>query len=247
MVKYPPTMVQQNPAQIFKAQTRGYAENEKHRLQATFSFNEFNAGSKNAFGSLTALNDETLAPKKGIERQIAPGTLVMILPLVGAAECDFSDSQPQIVVPGEAFTFHSHEGSVIRVSNPYEESIINFIYITFSNPGPSDILLPKGFLIAQTNLAEKNVFHKLFEVIQSGFSVQLALFTGRAEKDYFMSNKANGVFAFVISGAFEIKGRLLEERDGLALWDTKDVDIEALSENAILLLIEVPLNGFTAD
>lgn len=239
-------MIKQNPAQIFKAHTRDRIENETHRLQATFNFNEFSAGTKNTFGALTALNDETLAPKKAIERKLPPETLVMVLPLVGAVQCTFTAKEPTIVVPGEAFSFSTKQGATINIENPYDESLVNFIFITFSNIYPPDVLLPDDFLIARTNLSEKNVFHKLLEVIHSGFSTQLALFSGRAENNYHITNKSNAVFAFVISGAFEIQGRLLEERDGLGLWGIEEVEIEALSENAILLLIEIPLNGFTA-
>ena len=240
-------MIHPNPAQLFKAHTRGHAENETHRLHATFNFSEFNAESKNPFGLLTALNDETLAAQQSIERKLSGGTLVMLLPLVGATECHLSGNDPQIVVPGEAFTYYRHEEGSIAIKNPYEESAINFLYLTFSNAFLSDILFPQGFFISGSNLTKKNVFHKLFEVIQNGFSAQIAIFNTRSENTYHISNKSNGVFAFVVSGTFEIKGKLLEERDGLALWDSAEIDMQALSENAIMLLIEVPLNGYTAN
>jgi hypothetical protein len=240
-------MIQQNPAQIFKAHTRGLAENETHRLHATFNFNEFNDASRHPFGSLTVLNDETLAANKTVERTLFPGTAVMVLPLVGAAECHFSGDMPQIVVPGEAFTYYKHEASTITIRNPYDESLINFLYITFSTNIQAEVLLPKDYLIAQADLTLRNTFHKLFESFQNGLSIHLGIFNSREEVTYNPCNTtANGVFAFVISGAFEVQGRLIEERDGLALWDTPEIDMEALSENAILLLIEAPLSGFNA-
>ncbi len=45
-------------------------------------------------------------------------------------------------------------------------------------------------------------------------------------------------FAFVLAGAFETEGRLLHERDGLAIWDTDKIEMEALSNDAMILLIE---------
>ena len=47
---------------------------------------------------------------------------------------------------------------------------------------------------------------------------------------------------FVIEGAFEVQGTLLHARDGLALWGTDKLEKEALSNDAIILLIELPLN-----
>jgi hypothetical protein len=96
-------MIKQNPAQIFKAHTRDRIENETHRLQATFNFNEFSAGTKNTFGALTALNDETLAPKKAIERKLPPETLVMVLPLVGAVQCTFYSQRAHNSSSGRSF------------------------------------------------------------------------------------------------------------------------------------------------
>jgi len=43
-----------------------------------------------------------------------------------------------------------------------------------------------------------------------------------------------------IEGAFEIQGTLLHARDGLALCGTDEVEVEALSNDAIVLLIELP-------
>ena len=50
----------------------------------------------------------------------------------------------------------------------------------------------------------------------------------------------NGFFAFVIEGAFELEGRLLHARDGLALWNLEKIEWEALSGGAILLVLQVP-------
>lgn len=243
---HPPTMISQSPAQIFKAQKRELSENQNHRLHATFNFNEFNDAARNPFGTLTVLNDETLAAQQTVERDLKAGTVVMVIPLVGAAECHFRGDFPQVVVPGEAFTYHNPSGDTLGIKNPYDNSLINFLYITFSDTVLSDLFSGKDFMIAQTDLSVRNTFHKLFEAFHNGLSAQIGIFNGREEVLYNPSNSANGIFIFVISGAFKVQGRLLEERDGLALWNTGEIDTEALSESAILLLIEAPLNGFTA-
>lgn len=241
-----PTMIHQSPAQIFKAQKRGLSEKQNHRLHATFNFNEFNDPSRAAFGTLTVLNDETLAAQQIVERSLDTGTVIMILPLVGAAECHFKGDTPQIIVPGEAFTYHNPVSGTISVKNPYDDSLINFLYITFTHAAVSELFSPKDFMIAQTDLSVRNTFHKLFEAFHNGMSAQIGIFNAREEVLYNPANDDNGIFVFVISGAFEVQGRLLEERDGLALWNSGEIDLEALSENAILLLIEAPLDGFTA-
>ena len=56
-----------------------------------------------------------------------------------------------------------------------------------------------------------------------------------------IKNKKNGIYAFVIEGVFEVQDRLLHTKDGLAMWDAEEIDFEALSNGAILLLLEIPL------
>ena len=73
------------------------------------------------------------------------------------------------------------------------------------------------------------------------FSISIGKFDGRGETTYRVKNKDAGLFVFVLEGAFEVQGTLLHARDGLALWETDEVEMEALSNDAIILLVELPL------
>ncbi|MGZ8556779.1 MAG: pirin family protein [Chitinophagaceae bacterium] len=73
------------------------------------------------------------------------------------------------------------------------------------------------------------------------FSISLGKFKGRGETTYQIKNTKSGLYVFVIEGAFEVQGTLLHARDGLALWETEEVEMEALSNDAIILLLELPL------
>jgi redox-sensitive bicupin YhaK (pirin superfamily) len=64
-----------------------------------------------------------------------------------------------------------------------------------------------------------------------GFQTEYAL--KRPEK--------NGVYAFVLEGSVTINGQTLGRRDGLGLWDTAKLSIQA-DEKAELLLMEVPMS-----
>lgn len=57
---------------------------------------------------------------------------------------------------------------------------------------------------------------------------------------YALSHPGHSLFVFVVQGAFEVQYRLLEGGDGLALWALSQTEIEALSDEAILLLLELP-------
>ena len=69
---------------------------------------------------------------------------------------------------------------------------------------------------------------------------------GKFDKDfalqYQLKDKANGVYAFVLKGDFTINNQMLNNRDGLGVWDVASLNIVANSVNAELLLMEVPMN-----
>ena len=66
---------------------------------------------------------------------------------------------------------------------------------------------------------------------------------GREEVAYKLQDQQRGVFGFVLQGAFEVQYKLMETRDGLALWNAKEIEIEALSNEALIMLIEMDLKN----
>lgn len=72
--------------------------------------------------------------------------------------------------------------------------------------------------------------------------LSIGKFSGRSETVYHRKHPGNALFVFVIDGVFEVDGRLLHARDGLALWDTDEAEIEALSNDALLLVVENAFN-----
>ncbi|MBC6988212.1 hypothetical protein H9I52_00875 [Hymenobacter sp. BT491] len=54
-----------------------------------------------------------------------------------------------------------------------------------------------------------------------------------------MKSSRSRFFAFVVTGAFEVEGRLLHKRDGLALWYVQEVELKALSNDALVLVLEL--------
>ena len=69
----------------------------------------------------------------------------------------------------------------------------------------------------------------------------LANFDADKTADYTLKNSANGVYVFVIGGDATINGVELNERDGLGITETDQLNIVANTHTEILL-IEVPMN-----
>lgn len=150
------------------------------------------------------------------DETLAPGASVthngsaVIIPLVGEV---FTD---QRIGPGQV-----QVTNYPTISNQYKEELINYLLIS---------LKEKADTIVDFHLTN----NQLQEIIAG---VSIGKFDGRADGIY--RPKGTAVFAFAIEGAFEVQNRLLHPRDGLALWDLTEVEFEALSNEALLLLIDV--------
>lgn len=89
-------------------------------------------------------------------------------------------------------------------------------------------------------VGNKNKLVNIVNASERFLKVSIGQFTGREEALYTLNDFNNSLFVFIIEGAFEVQGRLLQPRDGLALWDVEEpVDLEALSNEAIIVLIEM--------
>ncbi len=70
----------------------------------------------------------------------------------------------------------------------------------------------------------------------------LGTFDENFSTEYKVKRKGNGVYAFVIKGDVTIDGQVLNERDGLGIWDTDTLKITANSDGAEILLMDIPMN-----
>jgi redox-sensitive bicupin YhaK (pirin superfamily) len=59
--------------------------------------------------------------------------------------------------------------------------------------------------------------------------------------NYTNKKPGNGVYVFVLKGQFRVNGIDLDQRDGLGLSAIEQFDVLALTDNAEVLLMEVPM------
>lgn len=232
-------MIRTSAAKIFPAAERGHTETASFRSYHTFNFGQYRHEHKQPFGPLHALNDETLAGLKTARFSTEEATLVLLLPLVGGIVATVGTTESQFIHAGQAYSFFLQRGSAFAVRNPFDTGLVNYLQLRIKcsseDEGPTGIF---SFDIDKN----KNRFVPVFPAEKAGaFCVQVSIakFDGREEAAHSLSSNQNGVVVFVVQGAFEVENRLLEGRDGLALWNTACVEMEALSNNAILLLIEM--------
>ena len=233
-------MVSQTPAKIFLADERGLAESDRFRRYSTFNFGEWAQAYKGTFGRLFGLNEETLAGNHALNFMVAEASHVLIIPITGAVTLRCGEAEITVGVE-ETAVFTVPAGSGLHIQNPFADDLVSFLHCWML----ADASVPAA--AAQLNAfslaTQPNQLVALTPVLgEAGslpFAARLGRFAGRAEAVYRVSQPESGLFVFVLAGAFEVEGRLLHEKDGLALWHTSEFELEALSNDALVLVLEL--------
>jgi redox-sensitive bicupin YhaK (pirin superfamily) len=236
----------QVPGKIYLADQRGVVESPQFRRQSTFNFGDFRNEHKEPFGRLYGLNEETLAGGHEIELPVAQDTYVVVLPITGTVAYCTGSGAHGLVEVGAVLTISAPAGTRLRLRNPYEEEIISCLHLWVRASAP---LTPPatGLNLVFQELRE-NELRELVSVRRQNqpltqpnlpFILSIGRFMGRQEAVYKLAHADNQLLAFVLAGAFELESRLLHAKDALGLWNVAGIELEALSNHAVLLLLEL--------
>ncbi|GLU43972.1 hypothetical protein [Allomuricauda sp. NBRC 101325] len=215
-------MVQQ-PAKIFLADKRyRYESNEYRCLSTPIERVEIQE-------NVSRISDETLAPGKSKLFTIEKNTSVILMPLVGEVLYGTLDKKQTVkVAPEELQVVSLKKGTTFKIQNPSKKYSVNYIQIWLK-----DALEDKKVSYSDYG---QNALNTIFE--SQNLKLHFGVLDGRVEAELVPAQTKNTLVAFVINGAFELQNRLLETRDSLMLWNLEHLELEALSENAIVLLLE---------
>jgi redox-sensitive bicupin YhaK (pirin superfamily) len=231
-------MVQQNKGKIFLADERGHNEMDWFRSFNTFNFGQYQLEHKTPFGPLYVLNDDTLAGGKHISMTMEADSLLLLIPVVGAVTYKDNLNNSTHIEAGECQIYTIPAGTTFQIGNPYGDELVNFLQIWFYNTPASADNGPQVIPFDIVNYRNQLV---PIPAHNTPYKLSIGKYAGREESIYKISDAGNGLFVFVIEGAFEVQYRLLHPRDGLALWEAEEIEFEALSNDAIILVMEVPL------
>ncbi|MEO6731671.1 MAG: hypothetical protein ABIN01_10680 [Ferruginibacter sp.] len=228
-------------ASIFPAEQRQVIETDGLKVYNSFMAGSYNQPNSMPFGSLTVLNEIILQGGKGIAILPEENTLFIILVMDGSL--GYQDSAGDIILleKGMVTSFFIKDNKAVLLHNPGSAGLSAFLQIGI-NAG-------MDFYASETALPSPVCYNNaggLFELFGSAiiherkpYKFFIGKFAGRQEA-YHPLNEGGAVFVFVLQGAFEVQNRLLEAKDGLLIWSTGLIEMEALSEEAIILLIEQP-------
>ena len=224
-------MLNQAGAKIFLADQRGCTQADHYRCFHTFNFKGYVNEHKEPIASLLTLNDEALKAGSTITHTSQQSCMTLILPLIGSCICTIRKSQTFHVDVGQIFTCFLEKEDIIEITNPYKKENISYLFLQVESPK------------MESEIIEFNIDENINMLVKLKASpvchLYLGKYEGRKEDLVLPTFPCVSFFTFAIGGAFEVNNRLLHPRDGLALWDTNGVEFEALSNEAIILVIEL--------
>lgn len=226
----------QNEAKIFLSAQRGKTEFSWFRSFHSFNFGNFQDPNKEPIGKLRVFNDNTLAAGSGMKMQVEKPTEVLILPLVGGIEFKNSAGYHDFLEAGKIQVFSTETGMEYEVLNPYENELISYLEIWIEKENT----VSPSTISVDIDIEKRNELLPIFSSVQHNTFGYFGKYDGREESIYKVKSAGNCLYVFVIEGVFEVDNKLMEARDGLAIWDADEIEFEALSNDAMLLIFEIP-------
>jgi len=220
---------------MYLATQRGCSQDAAYRSFHTFNFGGFAQPHRVPTGNLLVFNDDTLGGGHRLSYTTDDDCLVVLLPVAGAIVYRRGRSQGTVDV-GQAYTFFARRNETFQVSNPYDSELVNYIQMHVRVPLAEGVVNETAFDLDH----DRNQLQPfLITSYHTGPYGYIGKFEGRHYGHYIPKNPDKEIFACVIEGVFEIQDRLLENRDAVVLHNTDTVAFEALSADAIMLILEV--------
>jgi len=232
---------------LHKANTRGHANHGWLDSHHTFSFANYHNPERMHFGVLRVLNDDRVDAGMGFGRHPHDNMEIISIPLEGDLKHQDSMGNTAVIKKGDIQVMSAGTGIFHSEYNNSSEHLSKFLQI-WVYPNKKNVT-PR---YDQITLNEADRHNKLQQIISPNHDDegvwihQDAWFhLGNFDKDfsttYNLKKAGNGIYAFVLKGDFTIGNIAVNERDGLGIWDTSTIAIKANSEDAQILLMEVPM------
>lgn len=232
---------------LHKAATRGHANHGWLESYHTFSFANYHNPERMNFGVLRVLNDDRVSEGMGFGKHPHDNMEIISIPLDGDLEHQDSMGNVTVIKNGDIQVMSAGTGIFHSEYNKNKDQLVKFLQI-WVYPNQKNVT-PRYDQIT-LNLEDRH--NKLQQILSPNsedegvWIYQDAWFhIGKFDKDiatsYQLKKKGNGVYAFVLNGDFTIGGIELNQRDGLGIWDTNSFSVQANSEGAEILLMEVPM------
>ena len=232
---------------LHTADSRGDANHGWLHSKHSFSFASYYNPEKIHFGVLRVLNDDFVAAGMGFGLHPHDNMEIISIPLEGDLAHQDSMGNQTIIKHGDIQVMSAGTGVKHSEMNHNKDKPVKFLQI-WVIPNKKDVT-PR---YDQITLEPANRINTLQQILSpnpgdAGVWIhQDAWFhIGKFDLDfktnYNVKKAGNGMYAFVLYGSFELAGQTLNERDALGITDFDQFELKALTKEAEILLMEIPM------
>ena len=232
---------------LHTADSRGDANHGWLHSKHSFSFASYYNPEKIHFGVLRVLNDDFVAAGMGFGLHPHDNMEIISIPLEGDLAHQDSMGNQTVIKHGDIQVMSAGTGVKHSEMNHNKDKPVKFLQI-WVIPNKKDVT-PR---YDQITLDPANRINTLQQILSpnpddAGVWIhQDAWFhIGKFDLDfktnYNVKKAGNGMYAFVLYGSFELAGQILNERDALGITDFDQFELKALTKDAEILLMEIPM------
>ena len=227
--------------------SRGDANHGWLHSKHSFSFASYYNPEKIHFGVLRVLNDDFVTAGMGFGLHPHDNMEIISIPLEGDLAHQDSMGNHTVIKHGDIQVMSAGTGVKHSEMNHNKDKPVKFLQI-WVIPNKKDVT-PR---YDQITLDPANRINTLQQILSpnpddAGVWIhQDAWFhIGKFDLDfktnYNVKKAGNGMYAFVLYGSFELAGQTLNERDALGITDFDQFELKALTKEAEILLMEIPM------
>ena len=229
------------------AETRGNANHGWLKANHSFSFAQYYDPERMNFGALRVLNDDTIAPGKGFGTHPHDNMEIITIPLMGDLEHKDSMGNVGIINEGEIQVMSAGTGIYHSEYNKNKDKPINLLQL-WVIPNRRNVK-PRYDQKSLREYKKTNAFYQILSPNQDDGGMwihqdawfHMGEFNQATETEYIIKKQGNGIYIFVIEGAFKVGDQQLNQRDALGVWEVKKISFVA-EPNSKVLLVEVPMS-----
>ena len=232
---------------LHTANSRGDANHGWLHSKHSFSFANYYNPEKIHFGVLRVLNDDFVAAGMGFGLHPHDNMEIISIPLEGDLEHQDSMGNTTVIKHGDIQVMSAGTGIKHSEYNKNKDKPVKFLQI-WVIPNKKDVT-PR---YDQITLDPKDRINKLQQVLSpnpedAGVWIHqdawfhIGKFDQGFQTQYNVKKAGNGMYAFVLYGQFELAGHQLNERDALGITDFDQFELKALTPDAEILLMEIPM------
>lgn len=237
-----------NNTTIYKANTRGHADHGWLKANHSFSFGSYFNPERINFGVLRVLNDDYVEGGMGFSTHPHDNMEIITIPLEGALEHKDSIGHQEVIHAGEIQVMSAGTGIYHSEYNHYKDKPLKLFQIWII-PNKRNVT-PRYDQITLDISQRKNKLQQVLSPNSKDEGVwihQQAWFhLGTFDKGFTTSYQSklsgNGIYIMVVKGKVAINSQELEDRDAIGIETDQSISIQALSQDAEILIMDIPMS-----